>query len=230
MNVHILEHDPADGPGVIADWALERGVALARVRLFDGASLPAAEDVRMLVILGGAMSVHQHRDFPWLAGEKAWMAEVIGKGAAVLGICLGAQLLAVVLGGRVFQHDVYEIGWWPVVMVDRPEPLTHFPEELMSMHWHGDTFTLPPGARRVAKSAACGEQGFVWGERVVALQFHPEIDELAAGDVEAVATGEQAAGRFVQSAAELAARPPGLGTTRAALFGLLDALAAMGGA
>ena len=223
MNIHSLEHDPLDGPGLVSDWARERGHALVRTALYDGEALPALGAVDLLVILGGPMSVHQHRDFPWLPVEKKFIAAAIGEGKPVLGICLGAQLLADALGGKVFQNAEKEIGWHPVRMIDRAPPFAHFPETLMTMHWHGDTFTLPAGARRVAESGATANQAFVFGERIVGLQFHPEIDALTAADLAALKTPP---GRYVQTREQLVKTPADLAATRAAFFGLLDAMSA----
>ena len=222
MNVHSLEHDPLDGPGIVRDWAGERGCALVRTALHAGDALPPLDAVGLLVIMGGPMSVHQHRDFPWLPAEKKFIAAAIGAGKPVLGICLGAQLLADVLGGKVFQNAEKEIGWHPLRIIDRAPPFAHFPETLTVMHWHGDTFTLPAGARRVAESEATANQAFVFGEKIVALQFHIEIESLSAADLASLKTPP---GRWVQTREQMLATPADLPATRAAFFALLDDLA-----
>ncbi len=221
MNIHSLEHDPLDGPGIVRDWARERGHTLVRTALHAGEDLPALDAVDLLVVMGGPMSIHQHRDFPWLPMEKRFIADAIDAGKPVLGICLGAQLLADALGGKVFQNSEKEIGWFPVRMIDRARPFAHFPETLMTMHWHGDTFTLPAGARRVAESDATANQAFVFGDRIVGLQFHPEIAAITPADLDGLKTPP---GRRVQTREQLLATPSDMTATRAALFGLLDAL------
>ena len=226
MNIHSLEHDPLDGPGIIRDWAAERGHALVRTALHAGNALPALDAVGLLVVMGGPMSVHQHRDFPWLPTEKRFISDAIEAGKPVLGICLGAQLLADALGGKVFQNEEKEIGWFPVRMIDRAPPFAHFPETLMTMHWHGDTFTLPAGARRVAESDATANQAFVFGDRIVGLQFHPEIAAITPADLDGLKTPP---GRWVQTREQLLATPADLPATRAALFGLLNAMSARSG-
>lgn len=225
MTVHSLEHQSYEGPGTISVWAQARGHTLTRTALYAGERLPPLAAFDLLVIMGGSMNIYQHRDHPWLTAEKAFLAEVIGAGKPVLGICLGAQLLADVLGGKVFQNAEKEIGWWPVRVFDRRPPFATFPERLTVMHWHGDTFTLPPGARRVADSAGCPNQAFVHGERVVGLQFHLEQGPVDVSDLAAACAADLVPARYVQTRAELISRQPDLAASEAALFGLLDALA-----
>jgi GMP synthase-like glutamine amidotransferase len=227
MRIHCLEHQPAEGPGKIAGWAAARGHPLARTALHAGEPPPPVGAFDFLLIMGGGMNIHQHRDHPWLVREKEFLARVVHEtDRPVLGICLGAQLLADVLGGKVFQNAEKEIGWWPVAFTDRRAPFAGFPPALTVMHWHGDTYTLPPGARCVASSPGCAQQAFVWGGRVVGLQFHLEMGAVHVADLAHVAAADLTPGRWVQSAAQLTQTPPGLPATQAALFTLLDALAA----
>jgi GMP synthase-like glutamine amidotransferase len=224
MKVHILEHDPAEGPGTIATWAAARGHSLVRVPLYAGAALPEPREVELLVVMGGPMSVQQHRDHPWLPREKQCIAETVAAGKPVLGICLGAQLIADVLGGKVFQNAEKEIGWWPVRIIDRAPPFAQFPGTLTAMHWHGDTFSLPPGARRIAESEACANQAFAIGRRVVGLQFHPEMLPLGVADLAGACGDELVPARWVQSREQLLATPADVGVMHAALDGVLDAM------
>jgi GMP synthase-like glutamine amidotransferase len=226
MRIHSLEHQPEEGPAKIAAWAAARGHPIARTALYAGEPPPALEDFDLLVIMGGGMNIYQHRDHPWLVAEKEFLRRAIDAGKPILGICLGAQLLADVLGGKVWQNAEKEIGWWPVELTDRAAPFTAFPEKMTVMHWHGDTFTLPPGARRVAQSAGCAEQGFVWGGRVVGLQFHLEMGAVNVADLVNVAAEDLTPGRYVQSAAQLLETPADLPAAHAALDALLDELAA----
>ena len=227
MRIHSLEHAPFEGPGRIAAWAANRGYPLTRTALYDGEAPPALDAFDVLVILGGAMSIHEHRNHPWLPVEKRFLAEAILSRKPILGICLGAQLLADVLGGKVFQNPVKEIGWFPVRVFDRAAPFSAFPERLTVMHWHGDTFTIPEGARHVAESDACANQAFVHGDRVVGLQFHIELDKVGIEDLTAASLDEAGRAPFIQSREQLIAPPPESEAGEAALYALLDELARM---
>jgi GMP synthase-like glutamine amidotransferase len=224
MIVHSLEHAPFEGPGRIADWAAARGHQLTHTALHAGEMPPSLDAFDFLVIMGGPMSIHEHRNHRWLPREKSYIAEAIAARKPVLGICLGAQLIADVLGGKVFQNDEKEIGWMPVRVLDRAAPFDSFPETLTVMHWHGDTFTIPPGARRVAESEGCANQAFVFGDRVVGLQFHPELDRISESDLSAASLDEMPRPRFVQTREQLLA-PVDVEASRAALFALLDSMA-----
>lgn len=224
MRVHSLEHTASEGAGKIADWAHAQGHAFTATRLDLGEPLPEIEAVDLLVVMGGGMSIHQHRDFPWLAAEKRFIAKAIARDRAMLGVCLGAQLIADVLGAKVVQNPVKEIGWFPVRFIDRSPPFDGFPEECRVFHWHGDTFELPARARRVAESDGCANQGFVYGKRIVGLQFHIEVTRDVAASWAPGGAGELAPSRFVQSRDELIAAPDDSAQTAPALIRLLDQL------
>jgi GMP synthase (glutamine-hydrolysing) len=224
MRIHSLEHQPAEGPAKIADWAAVRGHTLARTALYADEAPPGLDAFDLLVIMGGAMNIYQHRDHPWLVTEKQFLRRAIDARKPILGICLGAQLLADVLGGKVYQNPEKEIGWFPVNFRDRAGLFAQFPETMNVMHWHGDTFDLPPGARLVASSEGCPQQAFVWGDRVVGLQFHLEMGAVNVADLVNVSAEELTPGRFVQSAAQLTETPADLPTAHASLFALLDGM------
>jgi GMP synthase (glutamine-hydrolysing) len=224
MKIHAVIHGPTDGLGAIADWAQARGFAVTETHLYRGETLPPIEDVEFAILMGGAMNIYQHRDFPWLVPEKRWIAEAIAQGKRVLGVCLGAQLIADVLGAKVWQNPEKEIGWFPVRLLANAGPLAALPDRLTAFHWHGDTFEIPAGAVRVAESDGCANQGFLFGDRVVGLQFHVEV--LPATVAEFIAGGEHELqpARFVQSPEEVRRGPADF--TPSALPQLLDALAA----
>ncbi|HYR58175.1 MAG TPA: type 1 glutamine amidotransferase [Chthoniobacteraceae bacterium] len=223
MKIHAAIHGPTEGLGSIADWAQSRGHDVTETHLYRGETLPPLDGIDFAIIMGGAMNVYQHRDFPWLVPEKRWIAAAIDARKRVLGVCLGAQLIADVLGAKVLQNVEKEIGWFPVRMLARPKPFSKFPVQLTAFHWHGDTFELPHGATRVAESDGCANQAFVAGDRVVGLQFHIEVAPAAVAQFIAGGESEMQPARFVQSAPEICAGPPEF--TASALAGMLDALA-----
>jgi GMP synthase-like glutamine amidotransferase len=201
-----LEHVAFEGPGLIEAWAGNRGLRFTRVEVHNGAKPPRAEDVGMLVIMGGPMSVNEEARYGWLREEKRYVESVIRAGKPVLGVCLGAQMLANVLGARVYPNGEKEIGWFPVTRVgpvDSPRVVAGFPRRFTVFQWHGETFDLPAGASHVARSEACENQAFVYEHRVVGLQFHLE---MGGEDVRRLLTNcpeDLTGGRFVRSADRL---------------------------
>jgi len=177
MKFHVLQHAAYEGPGEIAAWAQKRGHTISVSHLYRGDALPALQDFDSLVVMGGEMNIYQDRDWPWLKAERAFVRAALEGGKSVLGICLGAQLIADALGARVVQNLEFEIGWLPIRWT--PEASAEFRGIKSSstvLHWHGDTFNLPEGATRLAASDGCAEQGFVIPGKCLALQFHMEVD------------------------------------------------------
>ena len=174
-------------------------------RFFEDPALPGVDDLDLLVIMGGPMSVNDEQEFPWLAAEKEFIGKAIEKDKAVIGICLGAQLIAGALDAAVYPNREKEIGWFPVTAepVSDTEGLFTFPQELLAFHWHGETFDLPEGATRLARSAACENQAFQLGRRVVGLQFHLETTPDAARDIVHHCRDELQPARYVQSATQI---------------------------
>jgi GMP synthase-like glutamine amidotransferase len=174
-----LQHMPDEGPGHAADWLSTNGHSLTFTRLFEPEPVfPALSEFDGLLILGGAMGVDDEAAYPWLRAEKNFLREVLRAGKLTLGICLGAQLLAQALGADVKPNPDPEIGFWTVRFSGKAleHPLLRgWPEKAAVLHWHTDTFSVPPGALRVGMSAGCATQGFVWGDGIIGLQFHPEM-------------------------------------------------------
>ncbi len=178
MRIHHLQQVPFEGLGVIADWAESKKHSLSCTKLYDGGVLPPVDIFDCLIVTGGPMGVHDEAKHPWLAAEKRFLEQAIKQDRSVLGICLGAQLLAQVLGARVYANSRKEIGWLPIRWT--PEAARHsltgsLPDPLQAFHWHGDTFDIPEGAIRLAESEACRNQGFTWGTKTIGLQFHLEV-------------------------------------------------------
>lgn len=211
MRIHYLQHVDFEDPGAIVSWARGRGHPVSRTLLFAGESLPRLAEFDWLLVMGGPMNVYDDGLFPWLAAERAFIRDAIGAGKTVVGICLGAQLIADAIGGRVVKNRHREIGWHPVFMTDaaRVSPVLSFlPETPIVFQWHGDAFvSLPDGATILARGEACANQAFRYGERVFGFQFHLEY---AREHIEALirhCPEDLRPGTFVQDAESMLARP-----------------------
>lgn len=178
MRVLAFQHEAFEGLGALAPWFEENGADVRTVPQFEphDGSLPDPSDIDLIIVLGGPMSVHDTVRYPWLVGEKRYIRAALDKRRPMLGICLGAQLIAEQLGADVTNNQHSEIGWWPIHWTDAAHtiwPRAKSPTRVY--HWHGETFDLPKGAQRLATSAACANQGFLFGACVVGLQFHLEM-------------------------------------------------------
>lgn len=182
MRIHIVQHLENENAGCILQWAQKRSHQLSCTYLFQQHfEFPAADDLDMLIILGGTMGAYEEEKFPWLSTEKNFIRQVIAANRIVLGICLGSQILAEVLGSRVYPHSKKEIGFFPVYKTEaaiHEDAIAGMPASWTVFHWHGDTFDLPPGAVHLFFSDACSQQGFKKG-KCFGFQFHGEVnDEL----------------------------------------------------
>lgn len=229
MRIHYLQHVSFEGLGTIEGWAQSHGHRLAATHLYAGEALPRSTEFDWLIVMGGPMGVGEEREYPWLGAEKRLIGEAIAAGKVVLGICLGAQLIAEVLGARVSANPHKEIGWFPLHRVSQSPAAAFLPPELEAFHWHGDTFELPPGAEQLARSAACEQQGFLWQERVVGLQFHLETTPASAATL--IAHGGEdlagARGPYIQTPAAMGGDPTRFATINRVMAKLLDRLAAL---
>ncbi len=177
MQICYIQHVPFEGPAALEDWANARGHDLKGIHIYKGDTLPDPGEYSLLVVLGGPMNIYDEKQYPWLADEKQYLARAIKSDKTVIGICLGAQLLADVLGAKVKPNIVKEIGWFPVSLTPLGwnDPIfKHMPATFEAFHWHGDTFELPPNAHHIATSYACPHQAYIWDGRVIGLQFHLE--------------------------------------------------------
>jgi GMP synthase (glutamine-hydrolysing) len=178
--VYVFQHVACEDLGTFAEVLASRGFHIAYVRLFAGDTIPDDwSEARALVFLGGPMSVNDESTHAYLAPEKIFIRDALARQMPVLGVCLGAQLLAVAAGSRVYPGARPEIGWEPVslTMEGRQDPvLSPLAQLAAAFHWHGETFDLPRGATRLAFSALTMNQAFRVGRSAYGLQFHLEVD------------------------------------------------------
>lgn len=231
LRLHGIRHESFEKEGEIAVWAAQRGHTLAHTDLWNGEALPTLDAFDWLIVMGGPMGVYDDGQYPWLGPEKRFLRAAVDAGKLVLGVCLGAQLLSVVLGGQVTKNAHREIGWFPVAATPQAAESRVFrslPAAYEAFHWHGDTFSVPEGALWTAKSEACAHQAFeAKGGRVVGLQFHLETNAQSMAELSANCADEIVVDRWVQPVSEMVARPERLTALRGLLDGILDNMAAL---
>ena len=132
----------------------------------------------LLIVLGGPIGVYEEARYPFIETEIGIIRRRLASGRPLMGICLGAQMIARAAGARVYRADRREVGFAPITLTaeGRTSCLAAFEHDPVTLHWHGDTFTLPAGATRLASTPACENQAFSLGPRVIGFQFHPEVD------------------------------------------------------
>lgn len=170
MEVYIFQHVEFEGPGAILPYLESKGHKIHLVRLFAGDRIPHEDEVDFAIMMGGSMSVLDEAEHPYFVREKELCRDMVQLGKPILGICLGAQMIASAFGAAIRRNPQKEIGWFPVIWNDgHAEPINAF-------HWHGETFDIPKQAVALAHSEACKNQAFRLGS-ALALQFHLEATE-----------------------------------------------------
>jgi len=174
-----LRHLAFEDAGILGSVLMERGITLRYVDVaIDDLSQLDNTQIDLLLILGGPISVNDGALFPFLASELALIKQRLELGLPTLGLCLGAQLIAKALGANIYPGKQAEIGWYPLRLSSSAQysPVKHLSSAMTTMfHWHGETFDLPAGATLLASSDRYENQIFSWGEKVMAVQCHPEV-------------------------------------------------------
>ena len=209
MNGHYFKHVPFEDIGSIRSWLTTAGYTITCTPFFKSVNLPALEEIDLLIVMGGPMSVNDEKRYPWLAPEKQFIRQMVMSGKPVLGICLGAQLIASAMGAKVYPNSVKEIGWFPIYGVSSSDrSIFCFPQSVQAFHWHGETFDLPTGATRIAKSDGCENQAFQLGHSVIGLQFHLETTPQAAQDLVSHCRNELLPAPCIQTEKEILSAGP----------------------
>jgi GMP synthase (glutamine-hydrolysing) len=180
MNVLIVKHVDSEGPGSIEIHLEREKVPYQTLNLDQSNHFPKLDDLTHIIFLGGPMNVYEEDQYPFLRQEDLFIKEAIQRGKRILGICLGAQLIAKALRAKVYKAPVKEIGWYDLSLTEegRADPLfSRFPKTFSAFQWHGDTFDIPNAGKRIATSSPVPNQAFRYGENAYGLQFHPEVTE-----------------------------------------------------
>jgi GMP synthase-like glutamine amidotransferase len=207
MNIHYFQHVPFEGLGSIENWTRKPDHKVTATRFYEDHKLPFIDICDMLIVLGGPMSVHDEDQYDWLTEEKKFIEKAIVRGKKVIGICLGAQLIAEVLGSRVYKNDEKEIGWMPVELTEegkKASVFSDFTDGQNVFHWHGETFDLPNSAVQLARTKSCEQQAFLYDGHVLGMQFHLEsTEESVFAMIENCKHELEQGGKYVQKIEEL---------------------------
>ncbi len=225
MRIAALYHEPYERPGYILDWIVTRKHALSEFNLYETHMLPSPDNFDLLLIMGGSMSVNNETEFPWLRAEKELVRKSADSGKAVFGICLGAQVIASALGAKVYANRHKEIGWFPVAISTHPDITRLFsgaPGEVTVFHWHGETFDLPDKAISLGSSSATTCQGFLYGKRLLGIQFHLEMKTENLAEMIRYAGHELTDGPFIRTGEEIMAETVQLKLNHRLLEGCLN--------
>ena len=223
IRIHALFHTNYEDLSFIKQWATNYNHMLTITRSYNNDLLPEHDSFDWLIVMGGPMSVHDEEEYPWLIAEKHLIRQAIDTGKTVIGICLGAQLIAHCLGANVQPANVKEIGWLPIRLTTEGQShplLQDLPKQDFTVfHFHGDGFGCPQGATATATSEAWANQGFIYqtpqhkalGTWVMGWQCHFEVTKeslakMVANGNDAIQSGLINYPKTVQSAAEIIAR------------------------
>lgn len=226
MRLLCLQHDPLDGPGALLEWAETGGHDVFFCLICNGEALPPVNSFDLLVSLGGPMGAYEEEKYPWLAQEKQYLREAVTGGKKILGLCLGAQLLADALGGSAFRHTCKEFGWQPIEPTEAGQKWFGASDPFYAFQWHGDTYTLPPGAVQLARNEAAEQQAFLIetpsGGKALGLQFHLEWTEQMAREALAEPGVAPPATSFIQTPEEILSDLSLFDAAKSRFFALLN--------
>ena len=229
MNIHFIQHVPFESLGALENWVHKPGNKVTSTRLYEDTKLPFVELFDVLIILGGPMSVHDEDRYRFLVAEKVLIKRALEKGKKVIGICLGAQLIAEVMGGHVSLNTEQEIGWFPVSLSEAALNHPCFKDvshTIDAFHWHGEFFSIPEHCTPIGKSEACSTQGFIWKNQALALQFHLEITAQGIDGLIRNCPEDLNDGTYVQDSTQLL-RPDLIEKTNALLVKIVDRFIAL---
>lgn len=226
MNIHYLQHEAFEDLASISRWANMPQNKITCTKFFEKSFvLPDPDTIDLLIVLGGPMGVYDEKDYSWLKPEKKFIEEMVKRNKKVLGICLGAQLIAEVLGAKVYKNKEKEIGWFDIQLSSHSKNdfyFKDFPDRLKVFHWHGDTFDLPSGTVHIASSEGTLNQAYTFQNNIVALQFHIEATTISVSELIKNCNDELVDGKYIQKESEIEKDAVHLEKMNSYMFQLLD--------
>ena len=225
LKIHTLQHVAFEGLGCIEEWIITQGHSVTYTKLYEDPTFPKIEDFDWLIIMGGPMSVYDEAIYSWLEEEKLFVKNAIENRKTVIGICLGSQLIADVLGAKVYPNKQKEIGWFEIkkTVNAKIHPLLELIEDQFTVfHWHGDTFDLPKESIRLFSSQVCTNQAFIYNEKVLGLQFHFEVTQQTLQGMVENGMQELVADKTIQTATEILSRTEYFESNNQKMFKVLE--------
>lgn len=224
MRIQVFQHVEFEDIGAISTWAKKENAELFYTKFFENnIEEPDLNDADLLIVMGGPMSVNDEEEYPWLVNEKRWIQTALKLGVKVLGICLGAQLIASVLEQKVYRNPHKEIGWFKVK--SKSETKNFFegmPAEFTPFHWHGETFDSAENALHLFENDLCKNQGFIFNNQALALQFHLEATKETIENLIKNCGDELVKADFIQTVEEMNSGLFLLENNHKILFSILD--------
>ncbi len=227
LRINCFQHVHYEDLGCIDSWCKTNNHPVSYTRFYEKHSIPDIDSYDWLIVMGGPMGIYDEDEFPWLKSEKQAIREAIVAGKTVIGICLGAQLIASVLGKNVYHNKQKEIGWYNIRLTSegRSAPIfSSFEPMFKVLHWHGDTFDIPENATHLAESNACKNQAYFFGNKVLGLQFHFEVTIESLAQMIKYGKDSLIPAPFVQSEREILEQTDSISNNNMKMYQILDFL------
>jgi len=227
LSIHVFQHVAFEGLGCIEQWITDNGHTVSYTHFYEVYQLPDPDQIDWVIVMGGPMGVYDEAKYPWLIQEKEFIKKAIDNGKTVIGICLGSQLIAEVLGAKVYPNKQKEIGWFNVKLTENSVNLQIFLDsksEFPVFHWHGDTYDLPAGSTHLLSSQVCLNQAFLFKDKVLGLQFHLEVTQQTLREMVENGMSELKESDTIQSAKQILEQTEFIESNNQKMFLILDFL------